>query len=72
MRKLIAASLLALIALSPAFAQKKKSKATEPAATKPAESAASQTASTATPTAAKDDEEDKGPWKALTYRLVGP
>src|SRR2546430_11947136 len=28
--------------------------------------------SAAPATAQKDDEEDKGPWKALNYRLVGP
>lgn len=67
MRKLIAASLLALILASPAFTQKKKSKPAEPAAKTESTQPSTQPAP-----ASKDDDEDKNPWKALTYRLVGP
>src|SRR5882724_808438 len=65
--------LLALLTLvvTPALAQKQKpKKSAESGAEKKLES--SQQAS-ATPAAAqKDEDEDKGPWKALNYRLIGP
>jgi photosystem II stability/assembly factor-like uncharacterized protein len=68
LRKLFSASLLALLAISPASAQKKKSKPAEAAKSETApQSAAAPTATPITP-----DDEDKNPWKALTYRLVGP
>ena len=66
-------ALLALLSLlvTPAFAQKQKpKKSAESGADKKQES--SQPAPAATATAQKDDEEDKGPWKGLTYRLIGP
>src|SRR5256714_13096553 len=55
---------------TPAFAQKKPKKSAESAAEKKAETAPQPPAGGAT--AQKDEEEDKSPWKALTYRLVGP
>ena len=68
----IAAALVALtLMVTPAFAQKQKSKKTaESGAEKKQESPQP---AAATPRAAqKDEDEDKGPWKALNYRLVGP
>src|SRR5260370_37012738 len=68
-----AIALLALMTLvvTPAFAQKqKRKKSAEGGAAKKQES--SQPAPVAPAVAQKDDEEDKGPWKGLTYRLVGP
>src|SRR5260370_6997907 len=68
-----AIALLALMTLvvTPAFAQKqKRKKSAEGGAAKKQES--SQPAPVAPAAAQKDDEEDKGPWKGLTYRLVGP
>jgi photosystem II stability/assembly factor-like uncharacterized protein len=60
---------LFVFAITPAFAQKKKSKAPVSAT----ETKQSTQAPAATAVAAdQDDEENKGPWKALTYRLVGP
>ena len=67
----IAAALAALtMMVTPAFAQKQKSKKTaESGAEKKQESPQP----AATPTGAqKDEDEDKGPWKALNYRLGGP
>jgi photosystem II stability/assembly factor-like uncharacterized protein len=55
--------------ITPALAQKKKSKA--PATATEANQAAQPTPAAA-PAGQQDDEENKGPWKALTYRLVGP
>ena len=65
-------ALLALVTLmvTPAFAQKKPKKSAESGTEKKQESA--QQAPGATSVAQNDEEEDKGPWKALTYRLVGP
>src|SRR5260370_20796171 len=68
-----AIALLALMTLvvTPAIAQKqKRKKSAEGGAAKKQES--SQPAPVAPAVAQKDDEEDKGPWKGLTYRLVGP
>src|SRR5215470_3394319 len=62
------ALLLALFANVSAFAQKKK--AAPPHESKPA--ATQPTAGSATATAKTDDEEEKSPWKAMSYRLVGP
>ncbi|MCU1240549.1 MAG: hypothetical protein JWO71_1275 [Candidatus Acidoferrum typicum] len=61
-------ALLAVVALTftSAFAQKKPKKPTE------SETEKKQESSQQAPVAQKDEEEDKGPWKALTYRLVGP
>ena len=52
-----------------AFAQKKTSKA---APEKTKASATQEKAATAPQTASDDEEEQKGPWKGLQYRLVGP
>jgi photosystem II stability/assembly factor-like uncharacterized protein len=60
--------LLAAFLAIPALAQKKKSAKppeTQPVASQPA-------AAASTPLTPQSDEEEKGPWKALTYRLVGP
>ena len=60
---------LLILVIAPAFAQKQKSKKTPKSAAEQKQ----ETSQQATPApAAKDDEDDKGPWKALTYRLVGP
>src|SRR6266849_1999196 len=70
MRRTTIFAILLVFAITPAFAQKKKSKA--PAAgtaTKPGAQEASAAAASA---GQQDDEENKGPWKALNYRLVGP
>jgi photosystem II stability/assembly factor-like uncharacterized protein len=70
LRKIVLLALL-LGLVSPVFAQKQKSK-------KSAESVAekkqeiSQAAAPTSTTAQKDDEEDKGPWKGMNYRLIGP
>jgi photosystem II stability/assembly factor-like uncharacterized protein len=65
--------LLFLIALitAPAFAQKKKpaKKSELPPAAQPSQQ---QPTRTTTASASQDEEAVKGPWKALTYRLVGP
>jgi len=64
--------LLALLTfvVAPAFAQKQKpKKSKESGAEKTQESSKSPAA---VATSQKDDEEDKGPWKALNYRLIGP
>src|ERR1700688_502586 len=54
--------------VTPAFGQKQKSKkSTESGTEKKPESS-----QPAAATAQKDEDEDKGPWKALSYRLVGP
>jgi len=67
LRTIIFLAVLAMVAI-PAFAQKQKPK-------KSAESGAEkkqENSQQAPATPAKDDEEDKGPWKALNYRLIGP
>ncbi|HLZ93402.1 MAG TPA: hypothetical protein VKQ28_16980 [Candidatus Acidoferrum sp.] len=69
MRILAALALFSLVAV-PALGQKQKSK-------KPAVNTAEKKQESAPSTgeaekAKIDDEEDKGPWKALTYRLIGP
>jgi photosystem II stability/assembly factor-like uncharacterized protein len=67
----IIAVVLAFVALvSPTFAQKKKQKPAQQEST-PAASQQQAPAGSATATS-QTEEEDKGPWKALTYRLVGP
>jgi photosystem II stability/assembly factor-like uncharacterized protein len=58
--------LLLVFLADPAFAQKKKN---APAESKPS---AAQPAAPASSTAGTPEEEDKSPWKALNYRLVGP
>jgi photosystem II stability/assembly factor-like uncharacterized protein len=64
-------ALLALLALvvTPAFAQKQKPK-------KSAESGGEKKQESLQPVPAtaaqKDEDEDKGPWKGLNYRLIGP
>ena len=66
-------ALLALLTLlvTPAFAQKQKpKKSAESGAEKKQEN--SQPAPATSATAQKDDDEDKGPWKGLSYRLIGP
>src|SRR5258706_602228 len=69
LRTIIFFVVLAMV-VAPAFAQKQKpKKSAESRAEKKQEN--SQQAP-ATPVSAKDDEEDKGPWKALNYRLIGP
>jgi photosystem II stability/assembly factor-like uncharacterized protein len=60
-------AVLLVFAITPAIAQKKKSKTPDIAAE--TKSATPQPATAAAP---QDDDENKGPWKALTYRLVGP
>src|SRR5260370_17978426 len=61
---------LLVFAITPAFAQKKKSKA--PAAGTETKQGAQEASAAAAPAGQQDDEENKGPWKALNYRLVGP
>jgi len=69
LRTIILLAVLTMVVI-PAFAQKQKPKKSgESGAEKKQEN--SQQAP-ATPAPAKDDEEDKGPWKALNYRLIGP
>jgi len=63
-------AVLFVLAITPALAQKKKSKAPAPA-TETKQSAQAPVAAAAA-AGAQDEEENKGPWKALTYRLVGP
>ncbi len=64
--------LVLILAVSPAFSQKKKNKATE-AAPETKQSTLQQTAAAGlSASASQDEEEAKGPWKALTFRLVGP
>lgn len=58
------------VMVTPAFAQKQKQKKSRESGTEKKQESSAQT--TATPGTAKDDEEDKGPWKALNYRLIGP
>jgi photosystem II stability/assembly factor-like uncharacterized protein len=57
-----------MFAIAPAFAQKRKSTPPPADAAKPATS--SQTP--AAPAAPDDEDAAKGPWKNLSYRLVGP
>jgi photosystem II stability/assembly factor-like uncharacterized protein len=67
----IALSALLSLLVTPAFAQKQKpKKSAESGADKKQEN--SQPAPAASATAQKDDDEDKGPWKGLNYRLIGP
>ena len=64
--------LVLVLAVTPVFSQKKKNKAPE-SVPETKQSAQQQTTAAAPSTgAAQDEEEVKGPWKALTYRLVGP
>jgi photosystem II stability/assembly factor-like uncharacterized protein len=69
LRTIALIALLSLVA-SPVFAQKQKSKKTE--GSEKTQENAQPASSVADATQKKDDEEDKGPWKALNYRLVGP
>jgi photosystem II stability/assembly factor-like uncharacterized protein len=70
LRKIVLLALL-LGLVSPVFAQKQKSKkSAESVAEKKQE--VSQAAAPTSTTAQKDDEEDKGPWKGMNYRLIGP
>jgi len=63
----IAVVLLGLCLSTAAFAQKKKTTPAPETKTPAAQPAANEPASTAA-----QGEEDKSPWKALSYRLVGP
>jgi photosystem II stability/assembly factor-like uncharacterized protein len=68
----VTAVLLIVLFVAPVFGQKKTSaKKSEPAAAS-APAAQQQTTTTSGATAPEDEEASKGPWKALTYRLVGP
>jgi photosystem II stability/assembly factor-like uncharacterized protein len=67
----IAVLALLTFVVTPGFAQKKRpKKSSESGAEKTQES--SQQAPAPAATIQEDDEEDKGPWKALSYRLIGP
>ena len=69
--RIVAALAVVTLLITPAFAQKNKpKKPAEKEAEKKQES--SQPAAGAATAVQKDEDEDKGPWKALTYRLVGP
>ncbi len=70
MRRTTIFAILLVFAITPAFAQKKKSKA--PAAGTETKQGAQEASAAAAPAGQQDDEENKGPWKALNYRLVGP
>ena len=67
--RIFAALAVVTLLITPAFAQKNKPK-------KPAENEAEKKQESSQPmpatTSQKDDDEDKGPWKGLNYRLVGP
>ena len=68
--RIVALLAAACLIVTPAFAQKKPKKPAESAAEKKQESSPQ---ASGVPAAVKQgDDEDKGPWKALTYRLVGP
>lgn len=68
MRHLIGLALFVLL-VTPAVAQKKKKAAEE---TKPQAAAEPAKADSATANAAEETEPEKSPWKAMSYRLVGP
>src|SRR5260370_33766334 len=70
MRRTTIFAILLVFAITPAFAQKKKSKA--PAAGTETKQGAQEASAAAAPAGQQDDEENKGPWKALNYRLFGP
>ena len=69
LRTIIFLALLALV-VSPASAQKQKAKKSNESGTEKKQESSAQ--APGAPIAAKDDDEDKGPWKALNYRLIGP
>src|ERR1700737_791322 len=70
LRTIAVLALLTLV-VTPAFAQKQKpKKSAEAGAEKKQES--SQLTPATSAAAQKDEDEDKGPWKALSYRLIGP
>src|SRR5260370_22187152 len=70
MRRTTIFAILLVFAITPAFAQKKKSKA--PAAGIETKQGTQEASAAAASAGQQDDEENKGPWKALNYRLVGP
>src|SRR5229473_1871338 len=70
MRRTTIFAILLVFVITPAFAQKKKSKQRETATE--TKQGAQEASAAAAPAGQQDDEENKGPWKALNYRLVGP
>ena len=68
MRTLIGLALVVFLT-APALAQKKK---TTPAESKPQAIVEPTKAEVAKASAAADEEQEKSPWKAMSYRLIGP
>src|SRR6202022_1021439 len=70
LRTIAVLALLTLV-VTPAFAQKQKPKKSAEAGAEKKQEGSRLIPATAA-AAQKDEDEDKGPWKALSYRLIGP